>query len=116
VSLYWRIFVINAALLVAAAVTLAISPATVSSQLLVREVLVLGLGLAAAACASLRFAAAGAAAVAGSIVGAVAFVALVGVPMVAPEAAVWPQVLARYPALVAMPLGWLATRAAQLRA
>jgi hypothetical protein len=71
--------------------------------------LVLGLGLAAAACASLRFAAAGAAAVAGSVVGAVAFVALVGVPLVAPEAAVWPEVLARYPALAAMPLAWGAT-------
>jgi two-component system sensor histidine kinase UhpB len=45
-SLYWRIFAINAVLLVAAALTLAISPATVSSELLVREVLVLGFGLA----------------------------------------------------------------------
>jgi two-component system sensor histidine kinase UhpB len=44
-SLYWRIFAINAALLVAAALTLALSPATVSSELLVREVLVLGLGV-----------------------------------------------------------------------
>jgi two-component system sensor histidine kinase UhpB len=45
VSLYWRIFVINAVLLVAATLTLALSPATVSSDLLVREVVVLGLGL-----------------------------------------------------------------------
>jgi two-component system sensor histidine kinase UhpB len=45
VSLFWRIFVINAALFVAAALTLAISPATVSSQLLLREVLVLAGGL-----------------------------------------------------------------------
>jgi two-component system, NarL family, sensor histidine kinase UhpB len=45
-SLYWRIFAINAVLLVAAALTLAISPATVSSELLVREVLVLAFGLA----------------------------------------------------------------------
>jgi two-component system sensor histidine kinase UhpB len=46
VSLFWRIFTINAALLVAAALTLAVSPATVSSQLLVREVIVLTSGLA----------------------------------------------------------------------
>jgi len=46
VSLYWRIFAINAALLVAAALALALSPATVSSDLLVREVVVLGCGLA----------------------------------------------------------------------
>jgi hypothetical protein len=72
-------------------------------------VLVLGLGLAAAACASLRFAAAAEAAVAGSIVGAGAFVALVGVPVVAPGAAVWPEVLARYPVLAAMPLAWCTT-------
>jgi hypothetical protein len=71
--------------------------------------LVLGLGLAAAAGASLRFATAGDAAMAGSVVGAVAFVALVGLPVVAPAAAVWPEVLARYPALVAMPLAWCAT-------
>ena len=45
-SLYWRIFAINAVLLVAAALTLAISPATVSAELLVREVLVLAFGLA----------------------------------------------------------------------
>jgi hypothetical protein len=72
-------------------------------------VLVLGLGLAGAAGAALRFASAGDAALAGSLVGAVAFVALVGLPVVAPAAAVWPEVLGRYPALVAMPLAWCAT-------
>ncbi len=46
VSLYWRIFAINAALLGAATVALALSPATVSSDLLLREVLVLAVGLA----------------------------------------------------------------------
>jgi two-component system sensor histidine kinase UhpB len=46
VSLYWRIFAINAALLGAATVALAISPATVSSDLLLREVLVLAVGVA----------------------------------------------------------------------
>jgi two-component system sensor histidine kinase UhpB len=44
-SLYWRIFAINAGLLIASALTLAISPATVSSDLLAREVLVLILGV-----------------------------------------------------------------------
>ena len=44
-SLYWRVFAINAGLLVAAALTFALSPATVSSDLLVREVIVLGFGV-----------------------------------------------------------------------
>jgi len=44
-SLYWRIFAINAVLLVGATLTLALSPATVSSDLLVREVVVLAFGL-----------------------------------------------------------------------
>lgn len=44
-SLYWRIFAINAALLTGAMVALAVSPATVSSELLVRELIVLGVGL-----------------------------------------------------------------------
>ena len=37
-SLYWRIFAINAGLVIAATLTLAMSPATVSSDLLTREV------------------------------------------------------------------------------
>lgn len=45
-SLYWRIFAINAALLGAATIALAISPATVSSDLLLQEVVVLTVGLA----------------------------------------------------------------------
>lgn len=45
-SLYWRIFAINAALLVAATLTLALSPATVSSDLPTREVVVLAAGVA----------------------------------------------------------------------
>jgi two-component system sensor histidine kinase UhpB len=45
VSLYWRIFAINAVLLISATLVLALSPATVSSELLLREVLVLTLGL-----------------------------------------------------------------------
>jgi len=46
VSLYWRIFAINAALLGAATFALAVSPATVSSDLLLREVLILAVGVA----------------------------------------------------------------------
>jgi two-component system sensor histidine kinase UhpB len=44
-SLYWRIFAINAVLMVGATLTLALSPATVSSTLLAREVVVLAFGL-----------------------------------------------------------------------
>ncbi len=44
-SLIWRVFVINAALVVAATLALAISPATVSSELLVREIVVLAVGV-----------------------------------------------------------------------
>lgn len=44
-SLFWRVFVINAALLVVATLVLALSPATVSSELLVREVVVLAVGV-----------------------------------------------------------------------
>jgi two-component system sensor histidine kinase UhpB len=46
VSLFWRVFIINAALVVAATATLALSPATVSSRLLPREVAVLAIGVA----------------------------------------------------------------------
>ncbi len=45
-SLLWRVFVINGALLVAATLALALSPATVSSSLLLHEVLVLAVGVA----------------------------------------------------------------------
>jgi two-component system sensor histidine kinase UhpB len=44
-SLYWRVFAINACLLIAATLALAVSPATVSSDLLLREVLVLAFGV-----------------------------------------------------------------------
>jgi two-component system, NarL family, sensor histidine kinase UhpB len=45
VPLFWRISGVNAVLLVAAAVGLAVSPATVSSELLLRELVVLGIGV-----------------------------------------------------------------------
>jgi two-component system, NarL family, sensor histidine kinase UhpB len=45
--LAWRIFVVNAAIVVGAAVVLAVSPATVSSPILLTEVAVLALGLVA---------------------------------------------------------------------
>ena len=45
-SLYWRVFIINAALVVAATAALAFSPATVSSKLLLHEVIVLVVGMA----------------------------------------------------------------------
>ena len=46
VSLFWRVFAINAAVLVAAAVALAVSPATVSSRIRLGEVVVLAVGVA----------------------------------------------------------------------
>jgi two-component system, NarL family, sensor histidine kinase UhpB len=45
-SLYWRFFVINAVLVGGATAALALSPATVSADLLLREVVVLAIGLA----------------------------------------------------------------------
>ena len=47
VSLLWRVFAINAAVLVGAVAVLALSPATVSSRINGGEVVVLGLGVAA---------------------------------------------------------------------
>ena len=49
VSLFWRVFAINAAVLVAAVAVLALSPATVSSRIEAGEVAVLGVGVAARA-------------------------------------------------------------------
>ena len=44
VSLFWRVFAINAVVLVAAVLVLALSPATVSSRIETGQVLVLGIG------------------------------------------------------------------------
>src|SRR3954471_13846636 len=46
VSLFWRVFAINAAVLVAAVAVLALSPATVSSHINGGEVAVLAVGVA----------------------------------------------------------------------
>jgi two-component system sensor histidine kinase UhpB len=46
VSLFWRVFAINATVLVAAVAVLALSPATVSSDIQAGEVAVLGVGVA----------------------------------------------------------------------
>ncbi len=75
------------------------------------RLLLLALGLAAAVWTPALFTADRRAAVAGSGVGAVVFVALAGLPLVAPGAATWLDTLVRYPALVAMPLGWVVVRA-----
>jgi hypothetical protein len=69
-----------------------------------------GLGLAAAALAPMRLASSRVAALAGSLVGATAFVALSLLPVLAPGAPPWLGVVARYPALVAMPLALLVAR------
>jgi two-component system, NarL family, sensor histidine kinase UhpB len=45
VSLFWRVFAINAAVLVAAVLVLALSPATVSSRIEAGQVAVLGIGV-----------------------------------------------------------------------
>jgi hypothetical protein len=75
------------------------------------RLLLLALGLAAAAWTPALFAAGRPAAIAGSAVGAVVFAALAGLPLAAPGAATWLDTLVRYPALVAMPLGWAVVRA-----
>jgi two-component system sensor histidine kinase UhpB len=46
-SLFWRIFLLNAAVLVAATVLVLLGPVTVSTPVLVREVVILAVGLAA---------------------------------------------------------------------
>jgi hypothetical protein len=75
------------------------------------RVLTLGLGLAAAAWAPARLATSAGGALAGPIVGGVAFVALAALPALAPGAPAWLDALARYPALLALPLGGLVARA-----
>lgn len=75
------------------------------------RVLMVGVGLAAAAWAPARLATSSVGAVAGPIVGGVAFVALAALPAAAASAPAWLEALARYPALVAFPLGCLAARA-----
>jgi hypothetical protein len=72
--------------------------------------LMTGLGLAAAALAPMRLASGRVAALAGSVVGATAFVALSLLPVLAPGAPAWLGVVARYPALLAMPLALLVAR------
>jgi hypothetical protein len=72
--------------------------------------LMTGLGLAAAALAPMRLASSRVAALAGSVVGATAFVALSLLPVLAPGAPAWLGVVARYPALLAMPLALLVAR------
>jgi len=46
-SLFWRIFLLNAAVLVVATVVLLLGPATVSAPVVIREAVVLAAGLAA---------------------------------------------------------------------
>jgi len=80
------------------------------------RLLVLGLGLAAAVWTPALLATGRTAALAGSTVGAAAFLGLIVLPLVAPGAAAWLDTLVRYPALVAMPLGWAVARASGERA
>ena len=75
------------------------------------RVLALGLGVAAATCTPSLVAGGRAVGLVGSIVGAAAFLALAAVPLVDPAMASRLEPLGRYPALVAMPLGWAAALA-----
>jgi hypothetical protein len=77
------------------------------------RLLMLGLGLAAAMWTPSVLAAGAPGGVVGSIAGGVAFAALAGLPALAPAPApaAWLEALTRYPALVALPLGWAAARA-----
>ena len=87
------------------------------------RLLALGLGVTGAVCTPAWLASGRVAALAGSIVGAVVFVGLATLPMTAPALGLVPDVLVRYPVLVALPLGWAAVwtldgrhTAAELRA
>lgn len=75
------------------------------------RVLTLGLGVAAAAWAPARLADGVSGALGGVLVGGLTFAALAALPAVAPGGPLWLEALARYPALVALPLGCLAARA-----
>ncbi|HEU4367911.1 MAG TPA: hypothetical protein VFV05_06760 [Methylomirabilota bacterium] len=77
------------------------------------RLLTLGLGLAAALWMPSLLATSRAGGATGSIVGGAVFVALAAVPALAPipSSPTWLEVLTRYPALVALPLGWAAARA-----
>lgn len=93
----------------AAAILLAVALALWSAD--PWRLLVLGLGLAAAVWTPSRLASGRASAVVGASVGAAVFVALAGLPLVAPGPAAWLGALVRYPALLALPLGLAAARA-----
>jgi len=75
------------------------------------RVLTLALGVAAAVWAPARLATGSSGALAGPIVGGMVFLAVAALPTLAPAAPAWLEALARYPALVAAPLGWAAARA-----
>jgi hypothetical protein len=74
--------------------------------------LTLALGLAAAGWMPSRMATTRLAGLAGSATGAVVFVVLTALPVLAPSAAAWLDAATRYPALLALPLGWAAAKAA----
>jgi hypothetical protein len=74
------------------------------------RLLLFALGLAAAAVAPMRLASSPAGAVAGGVVGALAFVVLAALPLLAPGAPAWLGVFTRYPASIALPLGWVVAR------
>jgi len=74
------------------------------------RLLALGLGVAAAACAPAVLAGGRLSGQAGCAIGALLFVVLTVLPLLAPALAVWLEPLLRYPALVAMPAGLVAAR------
>jgi hypothetical protein len=71
----------------------------------------LGLGLAAAVWTPALLAPGWTAALTGSLVGAIAFVTLASLPAMTSVSAAWLEALVRYPALLALPLGWAAAHA-----
>ena len=93
------------------AVTVGLAVALTAWSLDPWQLFVLGLGLAAAGWTPALHADGRTAALAGSIVGVGVFVGLSALPVAAPGVAGWLAPLTRYPALVAMPLGWAASRA-----
>jgi hypothetical protein len=92
------------------AVAVGLAAALTAAPLDPWRMLALGLGVVGAAYTPSLVAGGRVVGLVGSIVGAAVFVALAALPSLDPAMGSWLEPLARYPALVAMPLGWAVAR------
>jgi hypothetical protein len=90
----------------------ALGAALTASPLDPWRLVTLGLGLAAASWTPALLASGHAGRLAGSVAGGTAFLVVAALPWLAAAPAPWLENLARYPALIALPLGWAAAAAA----